>query len=482
MSSLEKPQGLGQLKALLVGVNRYLESNRLSYCVQDALSLQEILSDSKYGMNERDNIKLMVDDSDELNKPTRNNILNNIQSLSRNAQIDDAILLFFAGHGMEIDNQGFILPSDFRQETGTQGGIAIRSIKEELVHSKAKFKLMFLDACHSGSVKGRAETGKMTGNFYNSLFPAPEGFAIFSSSKEQEYSYEWPEKEHGVFTFFLLEGLKGSGDENADGFVDILELHHYVMPQVQQWAFQNEKVQTPVIDANFSGILALTKAATVSAVTQTTVTGESDVISIILATEFKEMKLREYELGYGEEVEDSLREDIQKICGDLLLEFKPSKLVQLDDKTDFPAGYLELVKVTNEYRDLAKFRIEVHLDYSKKYREVTERIMNRLDNYRDFWSGIGFQIEGLNCDMDKLSEICLTKNYSIQKFQKKAPQKLTVKIGSWTDQDLIFTFIADDGLFIGVEPHYSSALSKDFYTLLNPKNILEVFGFSIIRK
>jgi len=260
MSSQEIPFGIGQLKALLVGINQYMDSNNLSYCVQDAISLQRILSDNKHGMNEENNIRLMIDDSDVYNKPTRNNILNNLRSLSKNAQSDDIILFFFAGHGMEIQGEGFILPSDFRQEAGAQGSISIKSIKDELMTSKAKFKLIFFDACHSGSINGRAETGKMTEDFYKSLFPAPEGFVILSSCKEQEYSYEYPEKEHGVFTFFVLSGLEGDADENSDGYVDVLELHHHITPKVQQWAFQNDKVQTPVIDANFSGTLMLTKA------------------------------------------------------------------------------------------------------------------------------------------------------------------------------------------------------------------------------
>jgi uncharacterized caspase-like protein len=162
MPSPEKPQGLGQVKALLVGINTYLESSSLSCCVQDAVSLQSILADSKYGMNDKNNINLMIDSSDELNEPIRNNIINNIRSLTRNAQDEDTILFFFAGHGMDIQGEAFLLPSDFRQETGVEGGISVKTIKAELASSKAKCRLMFLDACHSGSVKGRAETGKMT--------------------------------------------------------------------------------------------------------------------------------------------------------------------------------------------------------------------------------------------------------------------------------------------------------------------------------
>lgn len=481
MSGQEIPQGLGQLKALLVGINSYLESNKLSYCVQDATSLQEVLFNSDYGMNEKENIKLMVDGSDELNKPIRNNILNNVGSLSKNAQIDDVLLFFFAGHGMDIDGEGFILPSDFRQETGAQGGISIREIREELTRAKAKFKLIFLDACHSGSIKGRAETGKMTRDFYNSVFPAPKGFAMISACKQQEYSYEWPEKEHGVFSFYLLESLTGKGDENGDGFVDLLELQHYVIPQVQQWAWKNDKVQTPVIQANFSGILTLTKAAT-RTIAQTTDRGESDVSDIRLITEFQEVNLRDYEMGYVEHIEEPLRDSIRKISADLLKEFKPSQLEQTGDKTSFPGGFVELAVFKNEYRNLAKLRIDLRLSYSGKDQEVTDKIVNKLDDYSDFWKGIGFDMGKLRCNMDMLRELCIDKGYSIEKFQKKTPQTLVVRIDTWTDQTLNVTFIMDDELFIGIETKHSRSLSTDFYTLLNPKNIAGLFGTALSKR
>jgi hypothetical protein len=50
-------KGNGQLKALLIGINKYSESNPLAYCVQDAESLAEILSDPTYTANSKENIR-----------------------------------------------------------------------------------------------------------------------------------------------------------------------------------------------------------------------------------------------------------------------------------------------------------------------------------------------------------------------------------------------------------------------------------------
>jgi hypothetical protein len=469
--------GAGQLKALLIGINRYSESNPLSCCVQDVESLAKILSESKYSVGDKRNIKLMTDKSDELDKPTRTNIINNMLSISRTAQPTDIILFFFAGHGMEIDNEGFILPSDFRQETGAKGGISFKEIKEEFTSSKARFKVLLFDACHSGSIRGRAEVGKMTEGFFRSLFPAPKGFAVVSSCSQEEYSYEWAEKGHGVFSFYLLQGLEGNADENHDGFVDLSELHHYLTPLVQEWAFHNGKVQTPVIEANFSGLLPLTKATMTRLVKIAATTGDA-VTWISLMTRMKEVKINEYEF-LDEEVEEPFRENMQEVSANLLKDFKPSELKEEHDRIDFPVGFIKLEKEEKEKLNVVQLRVRVGFDCRPKHRELSENILGRLDDYRGLWYGIGFEMEKCKYDMDKLKQICDNKNYDIDKFQAKAPQRLIVRTRNWMSQELILTFVNDENAIIGIEPAYGS-LPTNFYSVLNPKNFLEIFGTALV--
>lgn len=469
---------LGQLKALIIGVNRYLESNPLSYCVNDAKSIAEILSNSKYSLCDKRNIRLMTDDSGELDRPIRSNILNNISSLSKAAQPVDTVLFFFAGHGDEIENEAFIMPSDFRHEAGKKAGISIDDIKQDLVNSNARFKILLFDACHSGSVKDRAETGKMSQVFYNSLFPDTEGFAVVSACSQDENSHEWPREEHGVFTYYLLQGLEGQADKNLDGFVNLNELYSFITPKVQEWAFQNGTVQTPVIKANFKGLLLLTKATDVKTEKPAPVI-ESNVNFVELVTETETMKQNEYEMGLEKATENLFDEHMERISADLLEFFKPSDMGEKNDTISFPNGYIQLEEVTDDMLNVHEMRIRLHLE-SKGNSDLIEKILFKLDDYRDFWNGIGFEFAKCVYDMDKLKAICENKGFEREKFKIKPPQTLTVTVRNWLSRPLHTTFVDGENAFAAINAN--TTLPQDFYSILNPKNILEVFGSALITK
>jgi len=122
---------------------------------------------------------------------------------------------------------------------------------------------MILDACHSGAVKGREESGKMSRSMFDSLSDVPEGFAILSACGLNERSYEHEELGHGVFTFYLLKGAEGEADGNKDETVTLNELYDYVSPQVKNWVYQKFSAsQRPHIRSNFSGIYVVSRLAT----------------------------------------------------------------------------------------------------------------------------------------------------------------------------------------------------------------------------
>ncbi len=76
---------------------------------------------------------------------------------------------------------------------------------------------------------------------------------MFSASSDTQQALEGY-KGHGLFTYYIVEGLKGKADMNKDGFIKITELSDYVEENV---VILSEKIfkrqQTPVIQtgANF---------------------------------------------------------------------------------------------------------------------------------------------------------------------------------------------------------------------------------------
>ena len=62
-----------------------------------------------------------------------------------------------------------------------------------------------------------------------------EGFALIAASTAQQVAQEWKEKEHGVFTYYLLEGLSGQADRDGKEFVTVDDLKTHVLDGLRRW-------------------------------------------------------------------------------------------------------------------------------------------------------------------------------------------------------------------------------------------------------
>jgi hypothetical protein len=68
-----------------------------------------------------------------------------------------------------------------------------------------------------------------------------------------------PELGHGLFTYYLLEGLAGAADLNGDAIVSLQELYEYIEQQVTQRSRALGGNQHPVMKSELEGVLPLVK-------------------------------------------------------------------------------------------------------------------------------------------------------------------------------------------------------------------------------
>lgn len=128
------------------------------------------------------------------------------------ATADDAILFFFSGHGAP----GSLVCYD--------GLLDYQVIKKVMARSKAKYKMIFADACYSGKMR-RANP--------NTSYTVPDDLKkaevmFFLSSRSNETSIESPSMKNGFFTAFLQRGLRGGADANNDRIVTAREIFEFV--------------------------------------------------------------------------------------------------------------------------------------------------------------------------------------------------------------------------------------------------------------
>ncbi len=260
---------------VIIGIGKYKDSSipALKYTTNDAREIYNILIDPQYGNFPRENIKLLLDEQATLTE---------IKSamgtyLARKAGKDDTVFIYFAGHGSpEIDPTGkaddrlekFIVPYDAKKDDLFGYGLSMDEIRKIYERIESKKVVFFIDSCYSGEAGGRtfsrpdvtARNVTISDKFLEDL--SGEGRIIITACKPDELSLETNELEHGIFTYYLAEGLKGKADLNKDGVVTADELYSYVYEQVTKKARLLGASQHPLKKGTIIGEIPLTRYET----------------------------------------------------------------------------------------------------------------------------------------------------------------------------------------------------------------------------
>lgn len=239
--------------AVIIGINNYDDNNiqPLQFAANDAEEFHELLiTNADYP---KENCFLFTENT---LFPTYTEIKSRTEDICKKAIADDHILIYFAGHGQEINGKSYLIFKDTILDEIPNNILMLEELNKMLHTSKAKFKIRFFDACHSGQKGIRGKENVMSENFYRALTPRLEGFITIASCKQNQYSYEWPEKRHGVFTYFLLEALNGAADSDKDNKVTLHEAYEYVFQGVSSWCTEsNVQIrQEPLFSAEYSGL------------------------------------------------------------------------------------------------------------------------------------------------------------------------------------------------------------------------------------
>ncbi|MCB0526429.1 MAG: caspase family protein [Saprospiraceae bacterium] len=228
--------------AVVVGVGKYTAMPSLRFTDDDAFRFYSHLKSPEGGALPDSQIEILVDES-----ATRENILRTMRKYFLRADENDVVMLYFSGHGLE----GCFLPVDY---DGYNNKLRHEEIRQIFKESKAKHKICIADACHSGTLdysgaltaKGPAPVS--LDHYYQAFEDSDGGIALLMSSKAEELSLEDHGLRQGVFTYYILRGMKGAADTNGDYIVTVRELYSYVYAKVREYT---AGVQTPVLTGNY---------------------------------------------------------------------------------------------------------------------------------------------------------------------------------------------------------------------------------------
>lgn len=178
--------------------------------------------------------------------------MRDIEQISKAYNGDIKVVFYYAGHGIpnETTRDAYLLPVD-ADGLQTEVCYSLNKLYSELGGLNAESVVVFLDACFSGAQ--RDSESKMLasarGIALRANNEAPSGkMVIFSAASGEETAFPYTEKNHGLFTYFVLKKL-----QETAGDVTLAELSSYVTERVkQQSVVANRKPQTPNITASDS--------------------------------------------------------------------------------------------------------------------------------------------------------------------------------------------------------------------------------------
>jgi len=227
--------------AVIVGVSQYQHIKSLRFTDDDAYQLYAFLKSPQGGALPDGQIRVLIDD-----KATKDNILDAMDEVLLQADDNDVMLFYFSGHGLEDS----FLSSDY---DGEHLRLFYSEVEEILKMGKARHKIVLADACHAGAFSPdlaakSPNVNRSLNEFYKAFESSDGGVALLLSSRGEEFSLEDNGLRSGVFSHFLIKGLKGEADRDGDGIVTIQELHDYVQPRV--WDYTTGR-QSPVLKGDF---------------------------------------------------------------------------------------------------------------------------------------------------------------------------------------------------------------------------------------
>lgn len=168
--------------------------------------------------------------------------LDKLTKLARANQEDLELIVYYAGHG-QVDGDSkdsYLIPVDV-SITSPTSGIKLEDFYGTLSACNARKTFVFLDACYSGVGRGVIIKPKDTlvkGNV-----------VVMTATSSTQRSMPYQEKNHGLFTYYLLKAIKEGGSSMSIG-----ELYDQVSETVKTKSILiNNAEQTPEL-LNGSGI------------------------------------------------------------------------------------------------------------------------------------------------------------------------------------------------------------------------------------
>lgn len=264
----------GKKYAIVIGISNYHYVKKLNFAHADARLFRDFLLSPEGGQFPNENISFLENEDATLSK-----IKETIEIYIKKLRAEDLLIFFMAGHGAPENGDStnprppfYYVTVDTKLNNMANTALPMELLRNKLTkESRSNRVISFIDTCHSGGFGQDSEEGDLamrslsndlTNQYFESSLYSEEGLSVITSSDINEISYEDPvnSKEqrwegHGVFTFYLLKGLKGHADFDGDKIVTTGEVFSYLQEHVSKSVeeYLDQKIKDPVKRGKYKG-------------------------------------------------------------------------------------------------------------------------------------------------------------------------------------------------------------------------------------
>ena len=134
--------------------------------------------------------------------------------LSKACNGKSQLMFFYAGHGLpdETTKEPYLIPVDVSGANVTTG-IKLNDLYKSLTEFPSERVTVFLDACFTGGSRNAGLIAGRSVKINPKINILTKNIIVFSSSSSEQSSLSYAEKNHGMFTYFLLKKIQETKGE-----------------------------------------------------------------------------------------------------------------------------------------------------------------------------------------------------------------------------------------------------------------------------
>lgn len=245
------------LYAVVVGIKDYVNPRlALTYPAADAELFAATLESKGKGLFDGIQVHRLLKPEETTNAA----IAAALRQAQKDVRPEDLFVFYVASHGTVDDGQYFLITSNVGSTSTArlkQDALGQDALKEMISNIPASKKLVVLDTCNAGKMGDALQMAMLTRGMSEDtamkVLSRAVGSTILSAASSVQEALEGY-KNHGLFTWVVVEGLNGAADTDKDGFVKTLELADYVdnqVPELAERVFSHK--QFPIVSPTGQG-------------------------------------------------------------------------------------------------------------------------------------------------------------------------------------------------------------------------------------